>query len=213
MDPDKRIEAIEKIMKYFLVEKSALRISELDGVSGPSCAGCASDVFTGYTQGIMGLSLSYSGGENEFRLDELINIMHSSLGLSGEPGIKTLVANHLLLPDVRTLSIYLCSSENSILIDNRLLYSMNRYVSSKSGVTSQSIVRKVSEAILAVPIIHNEVFTLRGVPCPAKIEGKILEISGNTKKKIPILIIVIKRITPTLDMGAQNDNGSGEIQL
>ena len=197
---------VYSLLHYFNGERSALRVEELDGVSGP-CSGCASDFFTGYTQGIMGSSLAYSGGENIFSLNELVIILYTTLSIFIAPQrfhrvqslkeiLDIIVENSDKLPDRNILSKNICGEENLIDIDNRLIDSLVNHINkilNNNYDNNIDVLKKVSESIVITSLIHNEAFTPRGLQCPARITGELKILKGTSTKELPILEVKITR--------------------
>ena len=206
-EPKYRRMLLAYLLHYFNIERNTLRVEELDGVSGP-CSGCASDVFTGYTQGIMGLPLAYSGGINIFSLNELINILYTVLSFfvnnivslhhqekqSLEEILNIIIKNVDKLPDKDILSRIICGEKNLISIDNKLIDSLANYINevlNKNNNYDTNVLKKVSESIIIITLIHNEVFTPGGLRCPVRVTGKLKLLKGTLTRKLPVLEIKI----------------------
>ncbi len=206
-EPKYRKMSLVYLLHYFNMERNTLRVEELDGVSGP-CSGCASDVFTGYTQGIMGLPLAYSGGINIFSLNELINILYTMLSffinnivslhhqekLSLEEILNIIIKNVDKLPDKDILSRIICGEKNLISIDNGLIDSLANYINeilNKNNNYNTNVLKKVSESIIIITLIHNEVFTPGGLQCPVRLTGKLKLLKGTLARKLPVLEVKI----------------------
>ena len=191
--------AVRRLLGYFHVERAALRVDELDGVSGP-CSGCASDVFTGYTQGIMGQPLAYNGGETLFDLEELAGILYSvmSQGTSGATSddvVCALAEAHQSLPGIDDLSEALCGGTGLITVGRGLLESLRSYVAKRCNAGSWA--SRVAETLVVTALVHNEVFTPGGLPCPAKALGRLLLLGGSGARRVPVLRMKVERAAGT----------------
>lgn len=191
--------AVRRLLYYFRVEQAALRVDELDGISGP-CSGCASDVFTGYTQGIMGQPLAYKGGETLFDLEELAGILYSvtsqvTSGATSDDVVCALAEAHRSLPGIDDLSEALCGGTGLVEVSRGLLESLRSYVARRCD--ARGCASRVAESLLVTALVHNEVFTPGGLPCPATVLGELLLLGGSGARRVPVLRMRVERVAGT----------------
>lgn len=211
------MDIVQNMLQMYIGEVNMMRAAVYDGISGP-CLGCLSDVYTGYTGGVMGLPGPIQGATIEVALTNILQ----ELVFAALPG-KGLDASNILntlceypLPGVKTVEQYLAGVNgcNKVTIKASTPF-MNSIHQILSGMGCRCS-KRLAEAVIAALVLRAEAYYPNGIPCDAIVEGRVDAAAQKITKEITwdeLNYVIEYKVVPVKERGAASAPARGAASL
>lgn len=173
---------INALHSHYFDEVSSMRAAIYDGISGP-CLGCLSDVYTGYTGGVMGVPGPIKGAPIEASLASLMQeLILAGLPDLSESTVETLCNKScnedctLSLPRIKHVEQHLAEVRNckkiSINVEHSFINQLSQVLKQIGCKCGQSL----AEAIIVALVLRADAYYPGGIPCNATLEATIFRV-------------------------------------